>query len=63
MNAGTTSPYGNMLDSVAVGDHIIGQKQYELVNHLANVQGTVSDKKYSKDLDVTARAMNTGQPA
>jgi hypothetical protein len=51
MNRGTTSPYGNGLDSNAEGTHVIGLKQYELVNHLANVQETISDKKYNKDLN------------
>ncbi|MEO6832510.1 MAG: hypothetical protein ABI169_09915, partial [Chitinophagaceae bacterium] len=51
MDTGTTSPYGHEQISASEADHIIGQKQYELVNHLGNVQETVSDKKYSKDLN------------
>jgi hypothetical protein len=49
MHPGTLTPYGNGLDTLAEGGHVLGQKQYELVNHLANVQETVSDKKYRKD--------------
>ncbi len=51
IKAGRLSPYGNGLDSAAQAVHDIGLKQYELVNHLGNVQETVSDKKYSKDIN------------
>ena len=30
--------------------HLLGQKQYELTNHLGNVQATLSDKRYVKTL-------------
>ena len=33
------------------GQHLIGQKQYELSNHLGNVQVTVSDLPYRKSID------------
>src|SRR5690625_7826471 len=33
------------------GQHLIGQKQYELTNHLGNVQVTVSDLPYKHEND------------
>ncbi|MFB6307338.1 MAG: RHS repeat domain-containing protein, partial [Flavobacteriales bacterium] len=35
--------------------HIIGEKQYELSNHLGNVLATVSDKKYPIETDNDAK--------
>jgi len=41
-----TSPYGFGLQSPTLAQHVLGQKQYELSNHLGNVQATVSDARY-----------------
>ena len=46
-----SSPFGNTLFGQAMAQHLLGQKQYELTNHLGNVQVTVSDKRYLKDLN------------
>jgi hypothetical protein len=51
VKAGATSPYAGGLDSTAEGSHVIGMKQYELTNHLGNVQETVSDNKFDKDVN------------
>ncbi len=32
----------------SISQHLLGQKQYELTNHLGNVQATLSDKRYVK---------------
>jgi len=48
---GQTSAYGNGLLSSITAQYMLGQKQYELTNHLGNVQATVSDKRFSKDLN------------
>src|SRR5690625_1405801 len=37
------------------GQHLMGQKQYELTNHLGNVQVTVSDLPYKHGNDTIAR--------
>lgn len=52
---GQVSPYGNGLLATATAQHILGQKQYELTNHLGNVQATVSDKRYEKDANHDTR--------
>ncbi len=49
IEAGKTAPWGNGLrDGAALARHLNGQKQYELANHLGNVQATVSDRRYVK---------------
>ena len=48
---GKTSPYGNGLMNTIVAQNLLGQKQYELTNHLGNVQATISDKRFPKDLN------------
>jgi RHS repeat-associated protein len=45
------SPFGNTMLGQAMAQHLLGQKQYELTNHLGNVQVTVSDKRHAKDLN------------
>jgi hypothetical protein len=41
-----TTPYGFGLQSPTLAQNVLGQKQYELSNHLGNVQATVSDARY-----------------
>jgi hypothetical protein len=48
IDSGTTVPWGNGLQKSLYAQHLLGQKQYELTNHLGNVQATVSDKRYVK---------------
>jgi len=52
--------YGNALDAINSGQHIIGQKQYELTNHLGNVQVTLSDKRAPKLLQSQLLYYNAG---
>jgi hypothetical protein len=40
-----TDPYGNTLSEEYGAKHIIGQKQYEITDHLGNVLSLVSDKR------------------
>ena len=49
INVGTTEPWGNMLNTKASAQAILGQKGYELTNHLGNVMAVVSDKRYEVD--------------
>jgi hypothetical protein len=44
--AGSSEVYGPGVLSTATASHFLGQKQYELSNHLGNVQATLSDKRY-----------------
>lgn len=54
MNATTTVEWGNGLTNITLASHFLGQKQFELTNHLGNpaekagqvVQVTVSDTRY-----------------
>jgi len=46
--AGITELYAQGVLSTATASHFLGQKQYELSNHLGNVQATLSDKRYVK---------------
>lgn len=43
------TPASNASRTQAAWDHKVGQKQYELTNHLGNVLATVSDKKFAVD--------------
>lgn len=49
-------PWGNGLSKTMVAQHLLGQKQYELTNHLGNVQATLSDKHYVKTLPLPGGA-------
>jgi RHS repeat-associated protein len=44
--AGSAEPYDNSSLGLASAAHLLGQKSYELSNHLGNVQATLSDKRY-----------------
>lgn len=44
-----TTPYSNAQTSLTTMQHMIGTKQYELTNHLGNVQATVSDHRRGLD--------------
>lgn len=55
IDTGKTEPYGNGLVHQAVAQHLLGQKQYELTNHLGNVQASLSDKRYVKTTGVGVR--------
>ena len=45
----STNTYNGVAHSM-FAQHLLGQKQYELTNHLGNVQATLSDKRYVKTL-------------
>src|SRR5690625_3547259 len=55
--AKTFRPYTTLFRSQQQhsGQHIVGQKQYELTNHLGNVQVTVSDLPYKHGNDTITR--------
>jgi RHS repeat-associated protein len=53
VNAWATAPGGNLLSEAAAASAILGQKGYELTNHLGNVMAVVSDK-------VTEQPQNPG---
>ena len=52
--AGSTEPYDNSSLGLASAAHLLGQKSYELSNHLGNVQATLSDKRYVQKQYYTA---------
>ena len=52
--AGSTEPYDNSSLGLASAAHLLGQKNYELSNHLGNVQATLSDKRYVQKQFYTA---------
>ena len=45
INQDSLLPYGNVFTGQMYAQHILGQKQYELTDHLGNVLATVSDKR------------------
>ena len=55
------SPYGNTFKGQLYAQHIIGQKQYELTDHLGNVLVTVSDKRANDSVAaVSGGTLTTG---
>lgn len=51
INPHVTTPYLNTFISPAIVQHLLGQKQYEVTDHLGNVMITASDKKYALAYD------------
>jgi hypothetical protein len=49
-----TLPYGNALTSSLYSERTIGQKHYELTNHLGNVMAVVTDKVTNEKADPNA---------
>ncbi|GAA4450445.1 hypothetical protein GCM10023092_06310 [Rurimicrobium arvi] len=41
-------PWGHSLSRTVSADHVLGLREYELTNHLGNVQSVVLDKRYIK---------------
>ena len=50
---GLLTPYNQTFTGTALAQNILGQKQYELTNHLGNVQSTVSDRRYVANVNNT----------
>ncbi|XZF15207.1 polymorphic toxin type 43 domain-containing protein [Chitinophagaceae bacterium MMS25-I14] len=55
ITATQTTPYGNGLMASIAAQNLLGQRQYELTNHLGNVMATVSDKRFDKDYNNDGR--------